>query len=205
MKGKWMQALTCFAAVVVCVFFVSLASGQETDDGAKAEEGGGLVRVVKQAKQTADAMQAEAKAKRLEVLKRLEAGETTAEEALEELDALPASLSQYVAADGSDAWLLIAVKESGGHNELNMSVPMSVVRWVVSEGPKMLPQEIREGIQTKMRVPVGGDNLGIDISGILPVVEMLTNVQEELPLLSLKDGENAASIIVKPVGKVGLE
>lgn len=136
---------------------------------------------------------AQARAKRLEVLKKLEAGEINAQTALEELDKLPASPAQYSQGNVGNAWLSVTLMQGKG-NEINIALPLTVVRWIIGEGPKLLPAEVRREIQSEM----GFDVANLDLSVFLVALDVLSHISEPTPLFMLRQNGQEISIVVKP-------
>lgn len=141
------------------------------------------------------AMQQEARAKRLAVLKEVEAGNKTAEQALDELDRLPAAPSQYMSPTGRLAWLRVEVQESQ-NEKVMIAVPLYVVRWLLVEGPKILPKEMTD----RMTGQTGIDFAALDLSGLAMALDALSLVTEPTPLLHVQEGSNLVKITVEPVG-----
>jgi len=201
MRKVWVSVAALSAFLGICLAQAPAAFGQ-TDAQTAAEQPVESVESAPAAEQPNPLLQvqavlavakAQSHAKRLEVLKKLEAGEINAQTALEELDKLPASPAQYSQGNVGNAWLSVTLMQGKG-NEINFALPLTVVRWIIGEGPKLLPQEVRREIQSEM----GYDVATLDLSIFLIALDSLSHVTEPTPLFMLRQNGQEISIVVQP-------
>lgn len=152
---------------------------------------GGLAATVGQVQAMAYAWKQEAREKRLGVLKRLEAGEITAEEALAELDELPASPAYFRSADKPSAWLVLSINQDG--QEVYVSLPLTLVRWLIAEAPKMIPEAYKTGLKEQ-----GFDIEALNLMGLAMVVDAFGQVEKTTQVLRIKQGSQEIVILVEP-------
>lgn len=152
---------------------------------------GGLAATVGQVQTMAYALQQEARGKRLAVLKRLEAGEVTAEGALDELDKLPAPSAQFVQGDHPLVWLTVSVEEES--QEVYVALPLYVVTWLIAEGPKMIPAEYMTGLKEQ-----GFDIEALNLGPLLVAIGSLSYVEQPTPLFHVKQGAQEIKVMLLP-------
>jgi hypothetical protein len=193
-------ALAVFAAALPAARLLAQTTGEVTPSGESSAEGEaapspqGLAGALGQVTATAEAMKGQLQQKRLAVLKELEAGTITAEQALQKLDDLPAPPSYYRATGGRSSWLKIEVYEDESDNVM-ITFPLSMLRWLIVEGPKMLPKEMSD----ELKEEIGVDLTAIDLSGLALALDALSSV-DQMTLLQVQDGQQRVKIAVETIG-----
>ncbi len=183
-------AVLCVALAAAFVLtLASAASAQENQAG-----GPSVSSAVGQVTATVVAKQAEVREDRLAVLKRLQAGELTAEAALDELDKLP-SPAAYYAGSGPSAWIKLDVSEPSAE-EVHAALPLTIVRWFIAEAPGLLPPNVTGQMKQQ-----GVDLETIDFKGISMMLGALAYATEPTPLFWVKEpGGQEIKVTVVPAG-----
>ncbi len=138
------------------------------------------------------AMQQKYRAQRLEILKQVEKGELTAEDALEKLDRVPKAPGRSQR-PGERAWIRLHVRQ-GENEEVEFALPLSVVLWVIEEGPKLVPSQVADQLKQQS----GMDLRQIDLSSLAGALESLGQVQTEVTLLHVKQGKQEVHVTIEP-------
>ena len=155
---------------------------------------GAVISTARQVGAGLKAMQQDLRDKRLAILKKVEAGEMKAEQALDALDRLPSPPSHFQRPGERLLWLKAHVSD-GARQEVEFAVPLSLIRWVLVEGPRLVPAPIVEEIKKE---GMGMDIRALNLSGLALALDSLSQVRVKTTLLRVQDGDQRVEVTIEP-------
>ena len=198
MRWNKMVFPTLLAAVVVVLSVVYTTMAQTEEVGPARPPSGihmgrGFPSTKARTQAVVKVMQERRRAARLAVLKQVEAGKITSEQALKRLDGLPRSPSHLRRPHERLVW--IKVQARGFENtDVEITLPWSVVVWLVAEGPRMVPTPV----VAEMKKETGFDLADLDLSGLAEALHSLSQVKKPVTLLRVKGEDQQVEIMIVP-------
>jgi len=200
MKQVRMVIGTSLVMVVVMACIVCTTTAQPAAKPARGTRyvtktpGGAVISTARQVGAGLEAMQQDLRKKRLAILKKVEAGEMKAEQALDALDRLPLPPSHFQRPGERLLWLKAHVSD-GQNEEVDFAVPLSLIRWVLVEGPRLVPAPIVEEIKKE---GMGMDISALNLSGLALALDSLSQIREKTTLLRIQDGDQIVEVTIEP-------
>ena len=149
----------------------------------------GVAAAVEQVSASLLATQETLRASRLAILKQVEAGSLSAEEALDALDKLPAPPRPSERL----VWIKGTI-DAGEEAKATFAFPLSVLTWGIEAFPRLMPPMVAE----EMKQEVGIDPSALDLSGLALALDSLSQVQAKTTLLSVVQGQMSVVITLEP-------